>query len=104
MNYENINPEEFANLMDKEDHIVLDVRGADELVEGSIDGYQMINMFDVSFKSEIEKLDQSKSYLVYCRSGNRSGSACGFMSSLGFENLYNLSGGIIAWNRSTIAT
>ena len=99
MSYKNIEPEEFSDLMTKEGYVVLDVRSPGELSEGLIEGHKLINIFDPSFRSEIEKLDKSKGYLIYCRSGNRSESACGFMDSLGFENLYNLSGGIIAWNR-----
>lgn len=98
MNHKNIEPEEFKELMGQEDYIVLDVRAPEELVEGAIDGHKLISMFDPSFRSQIENLDKSKKYLIYCRSGNRSGNACGLMSQLGFEHLYSLSGGIVAWN------
>ena len=99
MSYKNIAAKEFNELMNQEGHVVLDVRSPGELSEGAIDDHIMININDPSFPSEIEKLDKSKAYLIYCRSGSRSESACGYMDSLGFENLYNLSGGIIAWNR-----
>ena len=102
MNFKNIEPQEFRDLIGKEGHVVIDVRGPEELVEGSIPGYKLINMFDASFKAEIDELDKSKTYLIYCRSGSRSGRACAYMESLGFENLYNLSGGIIAWNKSSV--
>jgi len=49
------------------------------------------------FMNEIEKLDREKPYLVYCRSGNRSGKACNMMDQLGFGNTYNLIGGMLAW-------
>jgi len=103
MSYKNIDVQEFKELMQSENNVVIDVRAPGELVEGSIDGHQLINIFDPSFRDEVEKLDKVKGYLIYCRSGNRSGSACGYMSSIGFENLYNLSGGIIAWNRYQVA-
>jgi len=42
-------------------------------------------------------LDKSKSYFIYCRSGARSGNACAYMKSIGFENTFNLVGGILNW-------
>lgn len=98
MNYQNIDAATFEQLMKKEDHIVIDVRSAQEYAEGRIDPHQLINFFDADFSTQIEKLDPSKTYLVYCRSGNRSGKACAMMGQLGFQNLYNLEGGIGAWN------
>jgi rhodanese-related sulfurtransferase len=40
---------------------------------------------------------------VYCRSGARSAKACEIMNELGFENAYNLLGGILAWNGEIVA-
>ena len=45
----------------------------------------------------IQKLDKNKNYYVYCHSGVRSVQACQIMKSFGFENLYNLLGGISEW-------
>ena len=99
MNYKNIEPQEFSDLMNQDGYVVLDVRSELEASERSIPGSKLINIMSPVFQSEIEKLDKSKKYLVYCRSGNRSGSACSYMDTMGFENLHNLAGGIIAWNR-----
>lgn len=98
MDFKNINAEEFAQLMKNEDHEIIDVRSPFELVEGSIPGAKMINMFDDDFQDKLDELDRSKTYLLYCRSGNRSMQACRLMSAMGFEKLYNLVGGIGAWN------
>jgi rhodanese-related sulfurtransferase len=98
MSFQNIGPEKFKQLMEKEDHLVLDVRSPQELAEGSIPGHQMINVFEPTFRDKIDQLDRDKTYLVYCRSGNRSSMACGLMAQLGFKALYNLEGGIGAWN------
>jgi rhodanese-related sulfurtransferase len=49
------------------------------------------------FVTEIESLDKTKNYYVYCRSGMRSAKACEIMNELGFENAYNLVGGILEW-------
>jgi len=98
MNYQNIDAQTFEGLMQKNDHVVIDVRSQQEYAEGKIDPHTLINFFESDFKSKIEKLDPSKTYLVYCRSGNRSGKACAMMGQMGFDNLYNLEGGIGAWN------
>jgi rhodanese-related sulfurtransferase len=42
-------------------------------------------------------LDPGKTYVVYCRSGSRSRQACILMYTLGFTNLYNLTGGMKEW-------
>ena len=99
MHYMDVDPQEFSKLMEQEDAVVIDVRSPMELYDGAIPGHIMINMFDPSFVSKIQALDKDKTYLIYCRSGNRSASACGFMSSQGFSKLYNLEGGIYAWNQ-----
>ena len=51
----------------------------------------------VTVLEELEKLDKSKKYYVYCRSGKRSSQACDIMNSIGFENTYNLEGGFMNW-------
>ena len=77
--------------------VVLDVRTAEEEVEGKIPNSLNINIMSPDFPAKVLELDKSKNYYVYCRSGGRSGSACEFMAKNGF-NSYNLIGGIQAWN------
>ena len=96
--YQNIDAGEFRELMKDKDAVVLDVRTPGEVADGVVPGYKMINLMSPDFEDQVSKLDKSKKYLVYCRSGNRSGQACQIMADLGFENLYNLVGGIGAWN------
>ena len=98
--YKDIPVAEFKELMHKEDAFVLDVRQPQEVPDGTIEGFQMISFGDIDFYDHLKHLDKDKTYLVYCRSGNRSGQACRIMHEMGFERLYNLSGGIIAWNMS----
>jgi rhodanese-related sulfurtransferase len=45
-------------------------------------------------------IPQDKPVVIYCRSGARSAQACAFMASKGYDNMHNLSGGIMAWARS----
>ena len=95
--YQNIGAKEFQGLMKDKNAVVLDVRTPAETRDGVIPGYKMINLMSPDFINQVGKLDKSKTYLVYCRSGNRSGQACSAMADLGFTKLYNLVGGISAW-------
>ncbi len=94
----NIDQQEFVELSKEKDYIVLDVRTPEECASGIIPGATPIDIMNQTlFMSEIMKLDKSKSYLVYCRSGNRSGKACQVMDELGFAKTYNLVGGMLDW-------
>ena len=78
--------------------VVLDVRTQDEVDLGMIPDTLHIDIYaGQDFMDAIEKLDKSKNYYVYCRSGGRSGQACAIMNQLGFENAYNLEGGFSDW-------
>jgi len=83
--------------------VILDVRTEDEFNEGIIPGAINIDIYKGrGFIDAIEEMDKSKNYYVYCRSGGRSGQACSIMSELGFENAYNLLGGIMNWEGEVI--
>ncbi|GAA3610419.1 rhodanese-like domain-containing protein [Flavivirga amylovorans] len=96
---EDLTQEEWASqLADDNNAIVLDVRTDAEVADGIIPNAIHVDIYKgQEFISEIEGLDKSKNYYVYCRSGNRSGQACNIMEELGFENAYNLEGGILEW-------
>ncbi len=79
--------------------VILDVRTEEEFVEGYIPTAKNIDIYKgQGFLDEVEKLDKSKNYYVYCRSGARSAQACALMNQQGFENAYNLMGGITDWD------
>lgn len=78
--------------------VVLDVRTQGEVNEGKIPKSIHLDIYKgEGFIEEVKKLDKNKHYYIYCRSGNRSGQACALMQQLGFENTYNLLGGITDW-------
>ncbi|CAN5194131.1 rhodanese-like domain-containing protein [soil metagenome] len=77
---------------------IIDVRTEEEFVEGYIPGAKNIDIYmGQGFLDEVNGLDKSKSYYVYCRSGARSAQACALMQQQGFENTFNLMGGITDW-------
>lgn len=97
-NYENVDAITFNKLLGETSNaVILDVRTSAEFKEQSIDGAINIDAMSNGFSEKIAKLGKDKTYFVYCRSGNRSGNACNMMDALGFENLYNLSGGLMKW-------
>ncbi|HQV76853.1 MAG TPA: rhodanese-like domain-containing protein [Chitinophagales bacterium] len=99
MAHEDLAPKEFlvAYNEQKENAVLLDVRTAAEIAEGSIEDHIAIDIQQPNFMEKVGTLDKSKTYFVYCRSGNRSGQACKYMATQGFEKLYNLKGGMMAW-------
>ncbi len=84
---------------------VLDVRTKEEYEGGFIKNSINLNIYDSqSFLEGINKLEKNNSIHVYCRSGARSFQACELITQFGFENVYNLEGGIIEWNGEIIQT
>lgn len=82
--------------------VILDVRTPEEVEEGYIPGAIHLDIYrGQEFLDELEKLDKSKNYYVYCRSGNRSGQACALMQNAGFQECYNLTGGFMEWEGET---
>ncbi|OJJ19547.1 rhodanese [marine bacterium AO1-C] len=99
MSFKNITVTEFKNKIENEaDAVILDVRSEAELEEGSIPNHVMIDFMQPEFANKVAELAKDKTYLIYCRSGNRSGKTCAMMAQMGFSKLYNLEGGIMAWN------
>ncbi len=57
-----------------------------------------MNFFEKDFNAQLEKLDKTKPVYVYCKAGGRSGKATKQMKKMGFTTVYNLIGGIGAWD------
>lgn len=96
----NQNEESFKNLTVEEviilleanpDIIVIDVRTPDEIAEtGAIENSINIDFKSSDFKEKISVLDKDKEYILFCKSGNRSGQASKIMAEMGFSNINNL--------------
>lgn len=97
----NINVDEFEKMvvsLDKNE-VLLDVRSKNEVKEGFITGMTHIDFHSKDFSEQISKLDKSKTYYVYCAAGGRSFKAAKALEEKGIKSVYNLNGGIIAWNK-----
>lgn len=80
-----------------DDLVVLDVRTPEEFAEGHLEGAVLVDFYAADFAEQLAALDTDVPYLVYCRSGNRSGQALGVMEQLGFASAVDVDGGIVAW-------
>ncbi|MEQ8524859.1 rhodanese-like domain-containing protein [Gracilimonas sp.] len=88
-----LNPESFKQKHQETPGVVIDVRTKDEFNSGHL--ALATHNFDVlngEFQSKLDSLDKSKTYYLYCRSGNRSGQATKLMKEQGFENVFNIGG------------
>ncbi len=72
--------------------IVIDVRAAAEVAEGAIVGATVLDFNSGEFEAKIGDYDRNAAYLVYCRSGNRSGQAVAIMKELGFTDVIDAGG------------
>lgn len=88
---------DFSTAMKAPGTIVLDVRTPAEYAGGHLPAAQNIDIEGSDFATRIAALDKTAPYAVYCRSGNRSGAALEQMSAAGFTHVYDLAGGIGAW-------
>lgn len=100
--YKQVNTNEAVQLLNNDDTILLDVREDKEVAEGYIKGAKHIPLSNLS--SHISELGgkKDKPVLVYCRSGNRSGSACSQLTGEGFTDVSNLAGGILGWESANL--
>jgi len=94
---EDVDPEVFAAKMKEEHTVLLDVRTREEFAAGHIPNAINLNYNASDFTEQVNKMDKSKTYLVYCKAGSRSAGAAGIMSSNGFNTIYHLKGGIMGW-------
>jgi rhodanese-related sulfurtransferase len=90
-----IQPEELQAKLDAGETVhMIDVREDDEVAAGKIPGVQHLPLGLVEFKHQ--ELDKTEEYVIICRSGGRSGKACEYLESQGFD-VTNMSGGMLAW-------
>lgn len=96
--YANMDVDNFANYIAKDDVQLVDVRTPEEYADGHIGNAKNINVFNPDFiKAAAQSLDKSRPVAVYCRSGKRSADAAQKLTDEGY-NVTNLKGGIMAWS------
>jgi rhodanese-related sulfurtransferase len=98
--FASLTPAAAVQLMNSEDVVVLDVREAAETIGGKIARAIQIPVGAVAKRiSELDK-HKDKTLLVYCKSGARAGIACKELGKHGFDKVYSLNGGLMAWQEA----
>lgn len=92
-----VGPEEFKTLIEEGEGIVLDVRTPEEVASNHIANASFINFYDPEFRQKIAVMQKSKPIYIYCKGGGRSSQAAQILIDSGFQKVYNLEGGIMAW-------
>ncbi len=94
-----VDPAEAAAILDDPppELVVLDVRTAEEFADGHVAGATMVDFYADDFAERLAGLDPDVPYVVYCRSGSRSGQTRVMMEELGFTDVADVDGGILAW-------
>ncbi len=97
-----IGPVEATQLINHKDAVVLDIRENREFHGGSI--LHSVHVPLSELKDKLERLEKYKDrpVVVSCRSGSRSGVACATLKKNGFDEVYNLKGGILAWQNASL--
>lgn len=90
------NVDAFTATMAKE-YTLVDVRTAEEFANGALPNAINISVTSLNFPFEINKLDKDKPVMIYCKGGTRSARAAVAMKALGFDTIYELEGGYLAW-------
>ena len=96
-----VSPKEASALIEKHKgdsgFIILDIRTPGEYQSGHIEKSIMIDFYSKTYAQEVDRLDKTKTYLVHCRSGNRSTRSMALFKKLQFQKIYHLSSGINGW-------
>ena len=97
-----VSPKEASALIEKHkgdsDFVILDIRTPGEYQSGHIENSIMIDFHSRTFALDVGRLDKGKTYLVHCRSGNRSTRSMKLFKKLEFQKIYHLSSVINGWN------
>ena len=82
--------------------VILDVRTPLEFADGHIENAILRDYYSTTFRDRLDSLDKNREYLIYCQTGMRSGRALAVMEELSFLEVYNMLGGIDAWQEAAL--
>jgi rhodanese-related sulfurtransferase len=97
MSYETTTVEQLKARLDAgEKPVLIDVREDEEVAQGMIEGAIHIPMGQIP--DRLDEIPRDKEVIFICRSGNRSGRVCEFLSAQGYDRTVNMLGGMLAWD------
>jgi thioredoxin len=82
---------------------IIDVRTTGEFMQSHIKNALNINIGSNDFQHRVADLNKNKAVFVYCLTGSRSSYAMRILSSMGFKEIYNLSGGMMQWRAAKLS-
>ena len=92
-----VNSDELLEFIEINNAVLIDVRTHNEYSSGYIENSLNIDYLSNDFSKNVQKLDKNIPIVLYCRSGKRSSRSANILSKLGFNEVYNLQGGILDW-------
>ncbi len=99
-----ISPKEAHTIIEKmtgdKNFVILDIRTPKEYKAGHISNAVLLDYYSKTFVDKLKLLDKDKTYLIYCRSANRSGKTLEIIKNMGFKKVYNMGRGIKGWLKS----
>ncbi len=98
----NVDPATVEQIRNRDDVVILDVREDWEYQEGHIPGAVLIPLGTIP--NRLDEIPRDKTVIAVCRSGNRSSQATQFLRSQGFDNVHNMTGGMIDWTKAGYET
>lgn len=90
-------PAEVAELLERSDTVLLDIRTPEEVAQAGLPGARNLDIYAPDFAARVADLDRDASYVMVCRSGARTGQAQALFVELGFRDVVDLDGGLVAW-------
>ncbi len=94
-----IDPQELAKwLAEDKPPVLIDVRTLQEMAQASIPNGKALPLNLLPLRTD--EIPQNEQVVFYCRTGARSAQACLYMAQRGYQNVYNLHGGIVSWIRN----
>jgi len=97
LNFSQLAPKTYKLLLEEKSGILLDTRTPAEYAENHISKAINIDFYAVDFEDQLEQLDKAAPYFIYCRTGSRTKVTLEIMKKMGFREVYDLQGGILAW-------
>lgn len=94
-----LEPMEFKTFLNENDVTLVDLRTPKEFNSGHIENAINVNFLSSEFEKDIQKLDTTKTIVIYCRSGNRSRKSVAKLVEAGFDDIYDLKGGVLNWKK-----
>lgn len=85
-----------------DDLVIIDVSMPREYEDLHLEGAINVNLFSRFFKTRLDVMDKSRTYVIYCKMGGRSKIAKKLMLRLGFRKVYNIVGGTLLWKEEKL--